>query len=92
MNIELSKVIIRDAVAGDLHALLEFEQGVLTAERPFDPTLRAKTTYYDLEVMLASENVKLLVAELKNRNATTNIRIMLISDLCMCCPNTGEKA
>lgn len=55
---------IRKATANDLPVLRRFEQGVISAERPFDPTLkREPTQYYDLEGMIAAPHVELLVAE-----------------------------
>ena len=55
---------IRPAARQDLDALLAFEQGVVEAERPFDPTLRAgKLRYYAIEALLTDPQVRLLVAE-----------------------------
>lgn len=55
---------IRTATPADLSTLRTFEQGVIAAERPFDPTLRADPIrYYDLEGLLDSANAALLVAE-----------------------------
>jgi len=55
---------IRVATAADLPALLKFEQGIVAAERPFDPTLReADVHYYDIAAMLADPGVRFLVAE-----------------------------
>jgi ribosomal protein S18 acetylase RimI-like enzyme len=59
----MEDIIIRKAESKDLVTLLQFEQGVISAERPFDPTLKAKTNYYDIEQMIASPSVELLVAE-----------------------------
>jgi GNAT superfamily N-acetyltransferase len=56
--------IIRPAVLQDLPLLLLFQQGVVEAERPFDPTLRpGELSYYDIEALLISPQVCLLVAE-----------------------------
>ncbi|RYZ24119.1 MAG: GNAT family N-acetyltransferase [Chitinophagaceae bacterium] len=58
------KIRVRLATAADLETLRRFEQGVIAAERPFDPTLRPDPIqYYDLEAMLASDNVDLVVVE-----------------------------
>ena len=58
------KGIIRDAVITDLSELLNFEQGIITAERPFDPTLGADPlSYYDLKEMVLDPNTKVIVAE-----------------------------
>jgi GNAT superfamily N-acetyltransferase len=56
---------IRPATLADLPTLLQFEQGVVTAERPMDPTIKAgPINYYNLPAMIASPNTQLLVAEL----------------------------
>jgi GNAT superfamily N-acetyltransferase len=61
----MQQIIIRKAIHADLPILLEFEQGVIAAERPFDPTLKREVTrYYDLEVMITARHIELLVAEL----------------------------
>ena len=57
-------VTIRTAEAVDLSKLLEFEQGVIAAERPYAENLKEEyITYYDLEALLASEEAQLIVAE-----------------------------
>jgi GNAT superfamily N-acetyltransferase len=57
--------IIRPAVVADLPILLQFEQGVISTERPFDPTLKKGTIhYYDIEHMISATHIELLVAEL----------------------------
>jgi len=60
----MNEIHIRPATSADLPLLLEFEQGVIAAERPFDPTIRPHPTrYYDLRGMLTDPDVCLLVAE-----------------------------
>ncbi len=57
-------ITIRTATLADLETLLRFEQGVIAAERPFDPTLRPDPIhYYDLPALLASPQAVVLVAE-----------------------------
>lgn len=52
----------------DLPTLFEFEQGVIAAERPFDPTLKSgQIHYYDIEKMITAPDVELLVAEINNK-------------------------
>jgi len=64
----MDQLKIRVATINDLPLLLEFEQGVITAERPFDPTLKkGPTSYYDIEEMIAVDNVHLIVAELNEK-------------------------
>jgi len=60
----MDNIIIRKAVQSDLDTLFEFEQGIVTTERPFDHTLKeGEIHYYDLEAMIGAEDVQLLVAE-----------------------------
>jgi GNAT superfamily N-acetyltransferase len=55
---------IRKAKLEDLNTLLEFEQGIITAERPYDPTLKQGTiSYYNIEKMLLANDIAVLVAE-----------------------------
>ncbi len=56
---------VRQAIHADLPVLLQFEQGVITAERPFDVTLSAGAVrYYDIPALIDSPTAELLVAEL----------------------------
>ncbi|WP_295714991.1 GNAT family N-acetyltransferase [Mucilaginibacter sp.] len=58
-------MLIRQATLNDMPVLLQFEQGVITAERPFDSTLvPGSINYYDLEMFINSPDVEILVAEL----------------------------
>ena len=60
----MEEIKIRQANQDDLDTLFEFEQGVIEAERPFDPTLKTgRIHYYDLQEMINSDEVELLVAE-----------------------------
>lgn len=63
----MQNLVIRKATLDDLDALLVFEQGVISTERPFDSTLKTgRTHYYDIEEMIAASHIELLVAELGN--------------------------
>lgn len=60
----MSDILIRKANLNDLPALLLFEQGVISVERPFDPTLKGDpNNYYDIEAMIAAPAIELVVAE-----------------------------
>ena len=61
----MQKIIIRKARSTDLEKLLSFEQGIIAAERPFDPTLKEeKIHYYDIEKMISACHIEVLVAEI----------------------------
>lgn len=64
----MDKIIIRKATIEDLEKLYQFEQGVIEAERPYDPTLKnEKIHYYDLEEMIKASHIEVLVAEIENK-------------------------
>ncbi len=57
-------IIIRKATINDLPILLEFEQGVIIAERPFDPTIKAgNINYYDISDLINNRDSEVFVAE-----------------------------
>lgn len=62
----MSDVIVRAADRSDIDRLLAFEQAMIEAERPFDETIRTgpDVRYYDLESLISSPDVELVVAEL----------------------------
>jgi ribosomal protein S18 acetylase RimI-like enzyme len=58
------KGTIRSATLEDLTTLLKFEQGIIVAERPFDPTLdKDPISYYDLKEMIMDTDTCVVVAE-----------------------------
>lgn len=60
-----NSVIVRPARIKELATLLEFEQGIVVAERPFDPTIKdGEPHYYDLAALIESPLAEVLVAEL----------------------------
>lgn len=60
----MENIVIRKATTADLPVLLRFEQGIVKAERPFDPTLDSDPiSYYDLGELIASAKAEVLVAE-----------------------------
>ncbi|KZX57052.1 acetyltransferase [Halioglobus sp. HI00S01] len=55
----------REATLDDVSALRQLEQGVVEAERPFNDSIKPEgVIYYDLEGLIDSDNVCLLLAEL----------------------------
>ena len=64
----MDQIIIRKAHIGDLEELLQMEQGIIEAERPFDPTIRQPpVVYYDLKDMLEDDAYYVLVATAEGR-------------------------
>jgi RimJ/RimL family protein N-acetyltransferase len=61
----MEQLKVRPATLNDLENLLEFEQAMIVAERPFDETIRTgdDVLYYDLEGLITSPNVEIVVAE-----------------------------
>jgi ribosomal protein S18 acetylase RimI-like enzyme len=58
-------LIVRPAKIEELETLLEFEQGIIAAERPFDPTIKdGEAHYYDLAKLIESPLSAVFVAEL----------------------------
>ena len=60
----MEQIITRKAHLDDLDILLTFEQGIITAERPFDSTLKeGEIHYYDIAWMITAPHVEVIVAE-----------------------------
>ncbi|MBD1384092.1 GNAT family N-acetyltransferase [Mucilaginibacter rigui] len=61
----MDTITIRPATLADMDTLLQFEQGVIAAERPFDPTLKDEhINYYNLPELITAAHCHLVVAEL----------------------------
>src|SRR6187402_3209439 len=64
----MSEIKIRKASLDDLEQLMVFEQDLIKAERPFDPTLKPDpVNYYDLKSLLTSPLAEVVVAEMDNK-------------------------
>lgn len=75
----MSQIEFRTATLGDLETLYSFEQGIIIAERPFDPTLRPDPiSYYDLKVLVNQNETEVVVAVVDNEivgSAYAQIRV-----------------
>lgn len=62
----MEQVTTRTATLADLDTLLTFEQGVISAEHPFDPTLKKNEpiNYYDINYMITTPHIELVVAQI----------------------------
>jgi ribosomal protein S18 acetylase RimI-like enzyme len=57
-------LLVRSARQDDLPVLLAFEQGIIAAERPYDPTLKPDPiSYYDIAEKIASDDSEVAVVE-----------------------------
>lgn len=57
-------LLVRSARQDDLPVLLAFEQGIITAERPYDHTLKPDPiSYYDIAQLIASDEAEVAVIE-----------------------------
>lgn len=55
-------ITTRKATLEDLPVLLEFEQEIIKAERPFDVTLKEeKISYYDIKAMILADDIEVIV-------------------------------
>ncbi len=60
----MEQIITRRASIKELEILLGFEQEIIKAERPFDPTLKdGEIHYYDIAYMIEATDVEVVVAE-----------------------------
>ncbi|MBL4887353.1 MAG: GNAT family N-acetyltransferase [Flavobacteriaceae bacterium] len=59
---------IRKATLSDLPTLLQFEQGIIKAERPMDPTIQEGAIhYYDISELISSELSEVYVVEIDQK-------------------------
>ncbi len=59
--------IVRKATLEDLPTLLEFEQGLITAERPMDSTIKdGDISYYDISLLIKNDNSDVFVVDFDN--------------------------
>lgn len=59
----MNNITTRSADIEDLTTLFEFEQGIINAERPFDPTLKpGHINYYNLKELIEANDSKVIVA------------------------------
>lgn len=63
----MTEIQIRPARLEELPILLEFEQGIITFERPYDSTLADDPiSYYDIKALIESDNSEVIVAVVDN--------------------------
>jgi ribosomal protein S18 acetylase RimI-like enzyme len=62
-NLKMMEISIRSANVTDIDTLLEFEKGIIDAERPFDGTLKSgEIHYYDLVELINSPKAEVVIA------------------------------
>ncbi|CAM1335199.1 GNAT family N-acetyltransferase [Tenacibaculum aestuariivivum] len=71
-------ITTRKATLEDLPILLEFEQGIINFERPYDCTLKEdRISYYDIKEMILANDVEVIVAVDINENSAINNQIIV---------------
>ena len=59
---------LRKATLDDLSTLLDFEQGLIHAERPMDPTIQeGDISYYDIGALITGNDSEVIVAEFEGK-------------------------
>ena len=67
IDFTMNRINFRPAEINDLPTLYEFEQGIISAERPYDPTLKIEhINYYDIRAMIESNDTEVIVALCNN--------------------------
>ncbi|MFC4222225.1 GNAT family N-acetyltransferase [Flagellimonas marina] len=70
------QITIRNATLDDLPILLQFEQGIITSERPFDVTIKEDpVSYYDLKQMILDDDSCVIVAEMEGKVVSSGYAI-----------------
>ncbi|WBX74342.1 GNAT family N-acetyltransferase [Tenacibaculum pacificus] len=71
-------ITTRKATLEDLPILLEFEQGIIDFERPYDYTLKEdRISYYDIKEMILADDVEVIIAVDTTENTTINNQIIV---------------
>ncbi|MBU2605801.1 MAG: GNAT family N-acetyltransferase [Alphaproteobacteria bacterium] len=72
--------LVRSARQDDLPVLLAFEQGIITAERPYDHTLKPDPiSYYDIAELIASDDAEVAVIELDGQVVASGFAMRKVS-------------
>ncbi|MEW2919901.1 GNAT family N-acetyltransferase [Muricauda sp. ANG21] len=70
------QITIRNATLDDLPILLQFEQGIITSERPFDVTIKEDpVSYYNLKQMILDDDSCVIVAEVEEKVVSSGYAI-----------------
>jgi ribosomal protein S18 acetylase RimI-like enzyme len=60
----MNEIVVRKASMEDLATLNRFQQGIVEAERVFDPTIKdGAVQYYDIARMLSADDIHFVVAQ-----------------------------
>jgi len=73
----MSVLIFRPATKSDLPTLLAFEQGIISTERPFNPTIRDKdATYYDIGAFMDRTDAEVIVGTINGEIITSGYALI----------------
>lgn len=67
----------RTATSTDLPTLLSFEQGIVTAERPMNPTIKAEdVSYYDIAALIERPDAEVIVGTVDGKIVTSGYALI----------------
>lgn len=73
----MSTVQFRPATKADLPTLLAFEQGIVTAERPMNPTIKDEgVSYYDLAALIEQSDAEVIVGTIDGEIVTSGYALI----------------
>lgn len=74
----MNEIILRDAEPKDLTVLLQYEQEIIKAERPYDPTLAEDPiSYYDIKTLITDRASKVVVAAVDDKIVASGFAVVL---------------
>lgn len=73
----MNTVLFRKATKSDLPILLQFEQGIVSAERPMNPTIKAKNvSYYDIGDLIGRPDAEVIVGTIDDKIITSGYALI----------------
>lgn len=73
----MDNILFRPATAADLPILLEYEQGIISFERPFNSTLREKdVSYYDIGALIERADAAVVVGTINDKIITSGYALI----------------
>ena len=75
--LKMDNLIFRPAIKTDIPTLLQFEQGIIDAERPLNPTIKAEgVSYYDLDALIDRPDAEVVVGTIDDKIITSGYALI----------------